>query len=239
MCELPLWEDGDNAGPGAGFPCRSACGPGFTKTATSCDPCTPGTFKAAQGPHDCTFCTNPANASTAGTVLGADCTCRAGEMGVAATEYAAITVGDYTEPVETVCAQEKNIDDACLHNSTGVFHSLRFAGTGPLTAWLGHGAERIMVFRCDHDCPAFADRDVVLSTPSTAFHAELTVEPIHMLVAITRYTQRITTPAVLGGVALAAFAVTERLTTGDSVFVEIPARTRDRCILCPRGLLCD
>lgn len=234
VCELPLWENGDNKGPGAGFACRSACDAGYTKGVSGCDPCEPGMFKDSKGPQECTFCTSPANASKSGTVLGADCTCRAGEMGVAASEYAAVTVGDYTEPVETLCAGQ-----ACSETTAGVFRSFRFTGADSLTAWLGHGDARIVVFRCEHDCPDFADVDVVLSTPSTAFHAELTVQPVDKLQALTLYTQRVTAPAALGGVALAAFAVAERLATGDAVFAGAPARTRERCAPCPRGLECD
>lgn len=234
VCELPLWENGDNKGPGAGFACRAACDAGYTKGVSGCDPCEPGMFKDSKGPQECTFCTSPANASKSGTVLGADCTCRAGEMGVAASEYAAVTVGDYTEPVETLCAGQ-----ACSETTAGVFRSFRFTGADSLTAWLGHGDARIVVFRCEHDCPDFADVDVVLSTPSTAFHAELTVQPVDKLQALTLYTQRVTAPAALGGVALAAFAVAERLATGDAVFAGAPARTRERCAPCPRGLECD
>jgi len=230
-CAAPLWEDGSDGLPSEGFDCQPACLPGSTKGATACEPCQPETYKDSTGPGACTPCPSPANASLAGSASAANCTCRAGEMGLAEADHRVLTLGAFTATEDLVCAA------TCTHS--GFFASLSFTGPGPVLVHLQRGAASLLVFSCEHDCAALAGAAIPLASPLTAFHAELRATLYAgTSLALTRHTERAVEPPAFAGLPLAAFAVARRLATGDNVFADAPARVQHRCAPCPPGLVC-
>jgi hypothetical protein len=230
-CAAPLWEDGPDGVSSEGFDCQSSCTPGTTKGASECEPCQPETYKPTTGPDACTPCPSPANASLAGSVSAANCTCRAGEIGLAEADYRVVTLGAFSATEDLVCTS------TCTH--TGFFASLSFTGPGPVLVHLQRGPARLLVFSCEHDCAALAGAAIPLASPLTAFHAELRATLYAgTTLTLARHTERAVEPLSFAGLPLAAFAVARRLATGDHVFADAPTRVQHRCAPCPPGLVC-
>jgi len=127
-----------------------AAGQAYSDGAGACVPCLAGFYKEGDGAQACSECGSPRNASAAGSDEAADCTCRAGEMGLFGPSVSVITsLGAFSLP------KEHPGSPASLAAGAHRLKSVAFTGMAgaQVSVTVAHEGTTLTLFACEpRDC---------------------------------------------------------------------------------------
>lgn len=233
-CDAPAYVADDPGPDVVGGTCKSACTEGQTLDNGVCVPCAEGTYKNFVGGDACRSCSSPRNASAPGSDSADDCSCRAGEMGLAGTPVVISSLNGLSDSdiLTTLYSASQTVVGA--HQP---FKQLSLHAASSTNSHVTATINDLLVFKCTTDCDQYGTVSLhgLTGTLQLTFTGGSIQVQQHTRMACTFDS----TPAWLNVAAAEAHVLEYSLLQGDFLFDSTTELFSDEvCVACVPGLVC-